>query len=714
MLNRGFAAILLILTFAGCRRHPRPPEDSNPRTVYFTVGDNQDLLGLPLDSAASIEATFDVLRGPYRVSRVWWRGGQDEIWGNQFVIRPENRLYARIWDWWRDLQYRKVGTNRIAVRAAHARGLEIWMAYGLFDNGSGPDVGFGGFPYAAEDRLRVEHPDWAPLNRFGTWRQGGPIELAYPEARRAMVDYLARYTLDGGYDGIAFLSYAENYSLRYEDEFGFNAPVVDEFRRRYGVDIRREPFDRAAWARLRGEYVTAFLRELRAALHPAGKKIAVSVDGRDPHLPCLWNVEGGVRTAGRIHLDLETWVREGLVDELNLYIKNTDDALRRVVELCRGSATSVSLFGRTRGELPPKVLRIMTVGPDVESGYPWEHYIDWKDERVTAQPPDALDGGDVLARRRLLHAVSKRVQKIPAGRVAAALRDPDLFVRRQALDALAALGDRSALPGVEAALADAENSVRWKAALALAELGGPEAIDTLLGAVARPESTFQFNLRAVPEAVKRLAGRGALGPDGLRRLLAHATAAEPKVREAALHALGALKLPPSADIDRQLARVARSDAEPYCRELALSLLARTNGSDAAFAAAVAALEDDDPVVQLRAATALGRLGAAAPPQRHDQARGALARKFAAFGGASARPDGAWGWRVIGNALLDLGDDGRAELERVLRSGTPRLAELAWRVLYLRQGDKFYPVTEEQDRAAHALRPASGKPPAFTR
>jgi hypothetical protein len=226
------------------------------------------------------------------VSRVWWRGGQDEIWGNQFVIRPENRLYARIWDWWRNLQYRKVGTNRISVGAAHARGLEIWMAYGLFDNGSGPDVGFGGFPYAAEDRLRVEHPDWAPLNRFGTWRQGGPIELAYPEARRAMVDYLSRYTLDGGYDGIAFLSYAENYSLRYEDEFGFNAPVVDEFRGRYGVDIRREPFDRAAWARLRGEYVTAFLRELRAALHPAGKKIAVSVDGRDPHLPCLWNVEG--------------------------------------------------------------------------------------------------------------------------------------------------------------------------------------------------------------------------------------------------------------------------------------------------------------------------------------------------------------------------------------------------------------------------------------
>src|SRR5207245_14710 len=100
--------------------------------------------------------------------------------------------------------------------------------------------------------------------------------------------------------------------------------------------------------------------------------------------------------------------------------------------------------------------------------------------------------------------------------------------------------------------------------------------------------------------------------------------------------------------------------------------------------------------------ALGRLGAAAPPQRHDQARGALARKFAAFGGASARPDGAWGWRVIGNALLDLGDDGRAELERVLGSGTPRLAELAWRVLYLRQGSCARGCCRVSSRFARAI------------
>ena len=76
-----------------------------------------------------------------------------------------------------------------------------------------------------------------------------------------MVNYLSRYVMERNFDGIAFLTYAENFSQRYEDEFGYNQPIVDEFRKRYGVDIRTEPFDKLAWAKLRGEYLTQFMRE---------------------------------------------------------------------------------------------------------------------------------------------------------------------------------------------------------------------------------------------------------------------------------------------------------------------------------------------------------------------------------------------------------------------------------------------------------------------
>jgi len=140
----------------------------------------------------------------YHTARVWWRGGQDEVWGNQFVLREQNRYYWRIWEWWRDLQYRVVKCNQLAVKAAHARGMELWMAYGLFDNGSGPDVGFTGFPYAAEDKIRVEHPEWAPVNKYGTWHQGGPIEFCYEGARRAMVEYLTKYRQRTGLEELRY------------------------------------------------------------------------------------------------------------------------------------------------------------------------------------------------------------------------------------------------------------------------------------------------------------------------------------------------------------------------------------------------------------------------------------------------------------------------------------------------------------------------------
>src|SRR5207237_148954 len=163
--------------------------------------------------------------------------------------------------------------------------------------------------------------EWAPVNRFGTWRQGGPIEFCYPEARKAVAGYLARYVVDGGYDGIAFLTYAENYSVHYGDEFGFNGPVLAWFKRQPAVAVGR-----------------------------------------------------------------------------------------KCVAACRGSATKVSGF-RTRGDLPAGMERIMFVNPEVESGFAWEHFVDWSDEDITVQPADALAKGDAFARRRLLTAALKGKQK---------------------------------------------------------------------------------------------------------------------------------------------------------------------------------------------------------------------------------------------------------------------------------------------------------------
>ena len=96
--------IVTLFILLGSLLASRAAEDfvQNPRSVYFTVGDAQDLLWTPLESKASIEAVFQVLQERYHTARVWWRGGQDEVWGEQFVLREQNRYFWRIWNWWRD------------------------------------------------------------------------------------------------------------------------------------------------------------------------------------------------------------------------------------------------------------------------------------------------------------------------------------------------------------------------------------------------------------------------------------------------------------------------------------------------------------------------------------------------------------------------------------------------------------------------------------
>lgn len=122
-----------------------------------------------------------------------------------------------------------------------------------------------------------------------------------------------------GLPGIAFLTYAENFSQRYEDEFGYAEPVVAEFQKRHGVDIRTQAFDRQAWRQLRGEHVTAFLRLLKQKLAPHAIRIAVCVDGQQPDQAMRWTVDGGVRTAGNWSWSVPEWLRGGVVDELCLF-----------------------------------------------------------------------------------------------------------------------------------------------------------------------------------------------------------------------------------------------------------------------------------------------------------------------------------------------------------------------------------------------------------
>ncbi|MEX1232169.1 MAG: HEAT repeat domain-containing protein [Planctomycetaceae bacterium] len=687
------------------------PVDGNPRTVYFSTGDNQDLITFPpVDSAATIEAAFTACRENFHANRIWWRGGQDEIWGEEFVIRPENRLFARLWDWWRDLQYRVVKTNRIAVAEAKKQGMEIWLTYGLFDNGSQADAGYVDFPYAIEDKLRIEHPEWAPVNKWRTWRQGGPIEFAYPAARQRMADYLTKYVVDGGYDGIAFLTYAENFSQRYEDEFGYSEPIVEEFRQKYGVDIRREEFDLDAWRRMRGAHVEAFLRLLKMQLNAHGKKVAICVHGDEPNRPMAWNVDGGVRTAGNMVWSIDEWLDGSVVDEICLFSPKESTLLHSLDKKIKEQNSQVVLSSfRTRGEMPKGLPRVMFLGRELESGYDSEAWIDWPDETPHAEPIESLDSDDVFARRRLLTLALKKKVKLTPEQYEAAVNDPDVYVRRTALRAIAANKVGETHEAVVAALQDSENSVCCLAAVALGEIPAEDKVATLLDAAFAPESTFQFHYRTVPEVLTALNAAGELTAKDKQLLVARLTDDESLTRELALYYFVRFGAPADAGVLAKLLQIARQDENPYAREMAMVNLQSSFGATVEVSQALREVmeHDTDHAVQVRAAVSYTAMHARL--EDDDPARAeALALAigfFKQYGDDGERTDRGWGWRILGNAILLFGPAGKSALEEVMSHVDDRaLSERAWKILYLKQGDQFYHITPEEDAAAHEKHP----------
>ena len=106
------------------------------------------------------------------------------------------------------------------------------------------------------------------------------------------------------------------------------------------------------------------------------------------------------------------------------------------------------------------------------------------------------------------------------------------------------------------------------------------------------------------------------------------------------------------------------------------------------------------------AVALATLYARAEPgPARNEVLAELVGFFRRYGDGCRRTDRDWGWRAVGNAMLLFEKEGNVELEALMCETDNRaLSDRSWRILHLRQGDQFFPVTEEQDAAAHKLHP----------
>jgi HEAT repeat protein len=663
---------------------------SESRTNYISTGDNLWALWLPMDSNLAITTAIDTLAKDWKVSRILWRGAQDELWSKIGKVRDQNRFYRALWDWTMD-RINVAGTNRAAIAAARKNGMEIWAIDGLFEYGSLPDAGgCGVFPYYFEKKIAVAHPEWLPVNKYGTRLHSGPIEFAYPDARTYAVQSYTDFLTSTEYDGLAFYTYNENFSLRYFDEFGYNQPIVDEFKSRYGVDIRTQSFDKTAWAQLRGEYVTQFLRELHASLAPYGKKICIWLNCDDPGTPMYWGVPTPLtRTAGHIQMDWQTWVDEGIVDELMVYWPGNDIVLNQVNTYCQGKPVKVSTMV-TYGTLPNGVIRSSMSGAEVESGYGYDNMVGYNGENTPLEPLSSLSGTDVYAKRRILYLVESGKLDATVADIIPVVNDSDVYVRRAALRVLTELNDISAVPYIEAALMDAENSVRCQAAVCLGKLRGPDSVLKIFDAVAA-NGTFQFNYVAVAQSLVDMKAAGMITSADIDVFISALNNSNVNVRRTALRDLYQMGCGDYPQLKTDLVRILQSDTDPFARELAVLPLSYFASDTAVLNALRAAFNDTDEVLQNRVV--------------NYQTLNDLLNRFNRFGDLCTRSDFDWGWRNIGNAIVSFGSSGSDALRQLInQKDDMTLADAAWRAVYMPQNvSNYVPISEEEDALVHMYR-----------
>ncbi|HHY96167.1 MAG TPA: hypothetical protein GX513_14345 [Firmicutes bacterium] len=222
----------------------------------------------------------------------------------------------------------------VACAAGARYGIEVWAWTTLLDD----------YYPGLESGLVLQHPEVQLVDREGKSYLQGVLCYAYPEVvreRLAEVQELAGYPVTGVY--LCTRSHAGLSSpVKLEDAFGYNSPLVKEFQDRYGVDIRRDAFEKALWYDLIGEHFTRFILQAGEAVHRQGKRVAVGM--RRNYYSAMH-----VHPLARMRFDWPQWVYEGAVDAL--VVGAGDDVLAEGAGWSSSLAEQYDLLARKGVEL---------------------------------------------------------------------------------------------------------------------------------------------------------------------------------------------------------------------------------------------------------------------------------------------------------------------------------------------------------------------------
>ena len=246
-----------------------------------------------------------------------------------------------------------------AIKAAHACGLRFFPRNRL----AGPQLPPKHLRLDYGGKLLADHPEW-----FSTHPNGEPtrhLSFAFAGVRDFHVRLMREWVEDYGADGVAVLFSRSQPFVYYEQ------PVCDAFEEEYGEDMRELPVGDPRVQRTRANFITQFLRDVRDMLDEVG-----AAQGR--YIPNCYLVpvhnspankppEAAESSLAELlfnALDVESWIREGLVDYLDVHLHMYGehdgtavmDKIREITSLAEGTETKVFVDIYPR-RLPPRVYR---------------------------------------------------------------------------------------------------------------------------------------------------------------------------------------------------------------------------------------------------------------------------------------------------------------------------------------------------------------------
>jgi hypothetical protein len=140
------------------------------------------------------------------------------------------------------------------------------------------------------------------------------LQPMYPQVRAYWLEQI-KNLIDDGADGIILR--VDNHSTWYTDpyDYGFNPPVVEAYKKKYGVDIRTHPLDQEKWRALQGDAYTQFVREARQLTKRRNVKLQLSINRlMGPAMP-YWNLNNVPMS---IQWQWKKWITEKLCDSVEL------------------------------------------------------------------------------------------------------------------------------------------------------------------------------------------------------------------------------------------------------------------------------------------------------------------------------------------------------------------------------------------------------------